>query len=216
MVKRVIALILVLSAMVLIFSGCDLERAITRLFSSEDASLYQKVCIDKGEDNLWRAEYEGHTYIDNTENLFCIIEDKENDVLLGWSGIGYVNHYYSNTDQDPPYIYESRMDKVFLREGYDFKADSYRLEDTDSVVVFSDVVIETDVAYDGMRKYEKMIFLDLYSERFPCLYLRLVLFLENGRWFVSGTRFDGSGTGIYQITDEFVELLKQHGIITGE
>ena len=108
------------------------------------------------------------------------------------------------------------MDKVFLREGYDFKADSYRLEDTDSVVVFSDVVIETDVAYDGMRKYEKMIFLDLYSERFPCLYLRLVLFLENGRWFVSGTRFDGSGTGIYQITDEFVELLKQHGIITGE
>ena len=211
MAKRILTMVFAVLFAMATLSGCNWQALFRAPY---DEALEDQVDMFQREDGMWCLEYKGNIYIDNTEYLMKVHQNEETDVLLGWSGIGYYNHYHSYTDQEPLYIYEGRMGEVYILEGHDFRAGNYRVNDTDIVIRFDEMLAQTDVQYDPSEDHGQEIVLDLNSERFPALYLGVKLFREDGLWYLTGTWFASDRpTGTYRVTDAFLALLIEKGII---
>lgn len=134
----------------------------------------------------------------------------EGDVELGWYySFPFSTRFYSYTSENPVYIYALQSGKgVYLKQGYDYKSDAYRIEDTSRTIVLSEAVTGADVKHDYAMDGLGTIELNLYSESHPMLKLSVQLFSENNVWYAQLSK-----TEAYRISESFLDLLEETGVI---
>lgn len=200
---------IIISAIILLlclsFVSCDL-----------DTELYKNVEYMRTEDDKHCLLYQDLLYYRNDQGFFSVCENTDEingqlNIMLGWSGIqffGYIDKYYSYTVDEPIYIYNSRINEMYLWEDYDYKSDIFVLEGTSSKIVFSNAITETEFDYNVLERYSNKIDIELYSEQCPQLRVPLTLFSHSGKWYVCTLTCNA-----YQVSNDFVDLLVQTGFI---
>lgn len=186
-------------------SSCSLIRRCTEL----DGDLKGSVELSE-EDEDYVAAYQDSVY--RKFNLRFQVSKYDSiaeagDVLLGWNGwrFGYVDEYYSDTTENPLFLYESRLRNFFLREDYDYHEDTFFIDGTDISFRFSDTF--EDVNLYSKRKGTKLL---LRSETNSRISLELNIITDDGRWYAV-TALEGF---IMTMSDEFIAALKDNGIVS--
>jgi hypothetical protein len=214
MAKRFIALCIVFSFICTFLTSCGpLYGVKEALALDEDLHNIIKAGENSYGENYYII-YQDTKYYCDEMYLFSLHGGSgsyvEGDVWLSWNGprFFYKNFYYSDTAENPVFIYEIRCDDIFFREDYDYKSDTFVIEGTDKKFVFSDAITEQEVEYDLFKTYYEQKDFVIYSEKYPRIRTELTLFFESGEWCVIGTGYFG-----FAITDEFAEILTEEGII---
>lgn len=195
------SIVLIACLIILCLCICDDRSELTR-------ELKNKVrFVDVGDTH--HIQYNGvNYYLDETKLLNAPRDTDISDseyVFLGWNGfrLGYVNKYYSETDESPAYIYNIRLDEVYIREDYDYIADTFILEGADERVILSDI-IDGIYDFDPLHSYENKIEIALYSQSYPKLRGDLTVYIKDGVWYACGT---GSTKVVF--CEDFAELLSE-------
>lgn len=193
-----LAALLIMSC--LLMSSCSLIRRCTEL----DGDLKGAVGLSGDKEGEYTATYQGTKYYQ--ENLYLGVGLEPDRVLLGWNGwrFGYVDEYYSDTTENPLFLYESRLRNFFLREDYDYHEDTFFIDGTDISFRFSDAF--EDVNLYAKRKGTKLL---LRSETNSHISLELNIITDDGRWYAV-TALEGF---IMTMSDEFIAALKDNGIV---
>lgn len=213
MLKRVAILLLILVISMTV-SSCSPSSAYGVWEDMCDQYPDQKgkvQVISDGESN-YHIEYEGQSYFIDKLNLFSVRDSipaiHEDDILVGWDslpfGTWYLDKYYSNTADNPIFIYMSRLPDLYLRSDYKYEADTFILEGTDYSFVFSDMLCRSsDFPYNPFTIYSNQTDITLYSKQYPRLKIQLRLFCVDNTWYVGG----GSDAVLFEISDELLNLL---------
>ena len=145
-----------------------------------------------------------------SENKECVPEGDAaaGDVLVGWTPSLYFYKYYSNTEDNPVFIYEANFDKLYIRDDYDYKTDTFIIEGTDHSFVFSDMLTFLDGPRDdyfhlGLGS-PNAIDVFLYSEFCPRLRIYLKLNYVNDMWIAN---VYGNGYYWFELSDELLQML---------
>ena len=158
---------------------------------------------------------EGHHYIEYLNSIYAyytertlIVEKCDDDVFLGWNGMwaGYKNKYYSYTDDNPIFIYETRTNSLYFRSDYDFFADTFVVNQTCEKIVYSEAVSYISTVITEKNNFD-YVDISLCSETYPRLKIELDVFLHNGMWYGL------NGDNLYVLSEKFVELLQCNKII---
>lgn len=209
MVKRIIALLLALTILVLFCSCTSLSAANTISYNDDGTELY----------------YNGRTYInyENYNGKYRIDLEKDTDK---WAEIatmpygifyilGAVTVYYGNNTDNPEIITDSRANGFYVRE--DISIDhSYMLSVRDTATPFSfrisDVTTGNSIAYDTEKKDEFKSLCNFYAtfEDYPGVQLWIEIHERNGAFYIQ----DAWDSDYYEITDGFREDLSRFGIDT--
>ena len=92
--------------------------------------------------------YNNTKYI-HTEQVSWVC-DYEKLSEIGWTWyippLGVFMFYSDNTDS-PDFIFCSRGDSVWLRDGYDYEQEIFEIDNTDIKTVFADVFSDESVEY---------------------------------------------------------------------
>lgn len=203
MSKRSMILTVILSFFVSMhFISCGLSN------TNLDYRTKDKVDFISVENGKHYIEYEGDIYWPNTENLISI-DELENDVFLGWNGTwwGYKNKYYSCKANNPIYIYEKRINCLYISSEYDFSTDGFILEGTNVCITpYKEFIFQNDfIIGDEM---DEVVEVTLYSQKYPELKIYLHIFQNHGIWYASTK----SGK-IYCISEHFIAILSGNQII---
>ncbi len=171
---------------------------------------------ENGNANDKFIKYSEQEYHKVERNLFYFpnstngMEPNDGDVLLGWDrNLLYTSAYYSETTVNPLYIYETNTDNVYLRNNYNYESLLFAIDKTDITVIFKKALIPSDFGYDVLTKYKDETAITLYSIETPKLQIKLTLFYENKHWYAGGN----SPNIIFELSQEFIILLKKHNII---
>ncbi|MBO5305347.1 MAG: site-specific integrase [Clostridia bacterium] len=137
-------------------------------------------------------EYQGTTYYLSTPATEWIhmgggYMDFENYVLIGWGGMryGYVDRFYADTEENPLFIYERRLDWIFFREGYDYQTDLYRVEGTEAFISYKDALTETNLSFQRDKDYDTYTIVKLVCKSHARMELELDVIYANGVWCIS-------------------------------
>lgn len=214
MLKR-IAIFLLISTSLIVASSCS---------SSSACGVWKNMCdqypdqkgkvqvISDNDEGDYHIEYEGVDYYIDKLKLFRVrestVEISKDDVLVGWGslpfGIGYLDKYYSYTDDNPVFIYISRYDELYLRNDYSYEKDTFIIEGSNKEFVFGDMLsLSNDFSYDTFTTYSNETNITLYSKQFPRLQMPLCLFCVENKWYMGGRRDDA----LYEVSDELLNLL---------
>ena len=154
-------------------------------------------------------------YLDPRIYLNGSTEDLE---IISWNGlrfvIFYVHFYYSNTENNPDWIYNFTISHgTYLREGYDYKDKNFLLEGLDITFNYGDLFDEngqTDVVeYDI---YSDQRYINLVFEEHPELYLIMDLYCENGEWY-GMFNIESNTYEKIKLSNELVAILLEKGLI---
>lgn len=168
--------------------------------------------ISDDDQGNYHIEYKGQQYNIDELSLFEVRENineiHEEDILIGWDslpfGMWYLDKYYSDTTDNPVFIYMSRLPEVYLRSDYDYKTDTFVLKGTDHTFVFSDMLtLSNEFSYSSISHYTDEISITLHSNAYPRLQISLRLFYVNDVWFAGGN----SNSALFKISDEFLSVL---------
>ena len=214
MLKRISVFLLML-ALSLTVSSCGQSSAYGVWKNMVDTYPDQQGAVDVVADddgNGYHVEYNGQRYNLDALDLFDVGETTfdvpEGDVLVGWDtlpfGLWYLDEYYSDTAEDPVFIYMPRLREVYLRSDYDLETDTFVPEGNNHSFVFSDVLTLTGaISYDSVSHYEGEIPVTLYSKAHPRLRISLRLFCVDGVWYAGGN----SDSALFKASDELLQVL---------
>ena len=241
MVKRIISLLLIF-ALALSLTSCSLVSELIDArrtywhYMTEYWKQKGKVDIvwtDENEDGYlnYYAEYNEKRYNLDYYNLFEHMYDTslpmdqcaaEGDVLIGWEwelfGMGFLHLYYSNTSDNPMFIYENQTDyiELYIREDYNYETDTFVIEGTDQSFVFSDMLTLVDSAKrDYLRPHlvsPDFISCTLYSESCSRLRIALELVCVDNEWFA---RVHHNAVYWFAVSDELLYELNIDTVIQG-
>ena len=202
MIKKGLLLIWILSALLLLTS-CGLDYR-----GSLDEDLHNQVDLvyDESGQDPSHIVYKGKTYTFFDSTDFLSINTIKANTLVSWNGnryVGYVSEYYSYTLEEPLFIYYKSW--VFLREDYDYKADTFVIKNSSAEIVWKDMFGAEQTRFD----FQSPITVELYSKQ--CSRIKATLELEyvEDHWYVS---VPGSQS-VWILSDEFAEMLSQSGVI---
>ena len=178
-----------------------------------DPELKNKVDFVSSENETRHIEYMNVAFFPHLEDLLCI-DELDDDVFLGWTGAwwGYKNRYFSDRSNSPLFIYETRLNCLYLQADYDFKTDFFIVEGTSSDILFSDAILSKsdldldDNTVDGIDVI-------LYSKTCPRLKLLLRVFSYQNEWYAS-IRHSTGFREIYKVSEDLIQILKNHKIIS--
>lgn len=153
--------------------------------------------------------YQNKTYYANyifDVTQFSGVRDEE-DVLISSS---IFSEYYSYTENDPIYIYcISKGLTLYLSEDYDYQSDRFVIEETNSSFVFSEAISDQKYTdYDFDKAYPLETTFDIHSETYPKIRTTVKILLEDDKWYAV------LDWDMYEVSDEFVDLLIENGIIS--
>ena len=230
MVKRVISLLLIF-ALALSLTSCSFlselidRRREYRRYTTEYPKQKENVDIVWIGEGLYCAEYNGKRYNLDNYNLFesmlktstsSSFEDyaADGDMLISWEwellGMGFLHLYYSNTSDNPMFIYEIQTDyiELYIREDYNYETDTFVVEGTDQSFVFSDMLtLVDDSKSEHLRPYmisSDSIAVTLYSECCPRLRIALELVYVDNEWFAHVNR---NPIYWFAVSDELLQML---------
>ncbi|MBO5789391.1 MAG: hypothetical protein J6R42_05540 [Clostridia bacterium] len=203
MIKKAITLLMLLSVC-LSFVSCGRPY---------DESLhYQIQYVGNENGDPCHLIYQGETYLyAGPLSTFHVDDDKQNDVILSWNGHrywGYVDVYWSDTEQNPVFIYRTRAGgPVYFHEDYDYKKDTFVIGDSGAEMVLEDICDAK--AYT--IKAEQTTQVTISSKQYPRIKLHLCLTYAENQWYLS---FEPNLLSPwFEVSDAFVQLLSQNGII---
>ena len=214
MLKRISVFLLML-ALSLTVSSCGQSSAYGVWKNMVDTYPDQQGAVDVIADddgNGYHVEYNGQRYNLDALDLFDVGETSfdvpEGDVLVGWDtlpfGLWYLDKYYSDTAEDPVFIYMPRLREVYLRSDYDYTTDTFVLNGTEHAFVFSDVLTLTGaISYDSVSHYKGEIPVTLYSKAHPRLRISLRLFCVDGVWYAGGN----SHSALFLVSDVLLDMV---------
>jgi len=188
----------------------------------EHGDLKGKVQLVSRSEDEYYIEYNGQSYEIDKLDLFDVRGISQdltaNDVLIGWDAlpipVWYIDEYYSDTADNPIFIYISRYNQHYIRSDYQYESDVFILEGTEHGIVFSDMLVKTDaIDYDYIfTRYVGEIEVLLYSEKYPRLRIPLRVFCVDNVWYAGGITSDIT----FEATSEFIDLLIESGHISAE
>ena len=214
MYKR-IAILLLISTILIMVSSCSI---------SSTYRLWKDMCnqypdqkgmiqiISDNDDGDYHIEYEGYDYNIDKLKLFSVRENThdihKDDVLVSWNalpfGIGYLDKYYSYTNDNPVFIYISRYDELYLRNDYNYETDMFVIEGSNEEFVFGNMLsLSNDFFYDTFSIYSNQTDITLHSKQYPRLKIQLRLFCVDNTWYVGG----GSDDALFEVSDELLNIL---------
>ena len=239
MAKRIISLLLIF-VLALSLASCSFvselinARRTYRHYMTEYGKQKGKVDIvwtDENEDEYlnYYAEYNEKRYNLDHYGLFEPMYDTslpmdqcaaEGDVLIGWEcasfGFSFLDLYYSNTSDDPVFIYAPRLRDLYIREDYTCETDTFVIEGTDQSFVFSDMLTLVDSAKrDYLRPHlvsPDFISCTLYSESCSRLRIALELVSVDNEWFA---RVHHNSVYWFAVSDELLYELNIDTVIQG-
>lgn len=212
MFKKTIVLMWIFS-LILTLSSCGLDYRY-----SLDENKHNKIDVVMEDADATSLIYQdtGYYFVGST-NFFSVMtyetEDGyyltfEDDTLLSWNGsryIWYIDEYYSYTDDNPLFIYNSRLNWVYFREDYDYESDIFIIEGTNSEIVWSDIFdsAEKDVDFTPQNN------VSICSKQCPRIKTSLELSFVDGQWFMRCS----DSREIWIPSNEFLKILSDNGII---
>ncbi len=137
----------------------------------------------------------------------------EDDVEIAWSynfPFTWKFSYFAPTAEDPKYIFTGvhYSDGVFLREDFDYKNQIFVLEGTDTEISLRSVFER--VSYTLPEDYIGNYAFKLYMKEDPRLFITCQCSWYEGKWYcIRDDEF-------YLISDSFVEILKNKGVIPSD
>lgn len=177
MVKRFMCISLVI-IMAFSFTSC-----IARVGQEgyEYKTLNAVSCISDGV-----FEYNGIEYVEfDNRGVFAPYTDVENaeadGIMLGWDAwtigrgvLGYVSRFYSYSEMNPVFIYETRTRTVYLQKSYDYMSDEFMIDGASVKIDFSNIMNaeKIDVVFKNIGVQSEIV---MYSEKYPDLKIRLCL-----------------------------------------
>jgi len=191
MIKRVISLILLVSA-VLSLSSCG---------SIFGTTIYG----DIEEIDEWEVLYNGKKYSQNT--LFDV-EVGETAVEIGYkrSGLGRHSYYYNpDGSESPAYVvrtYENHTSQAYIREDIDIGSMEFEIGESGQKIKFSEAFY--DLSGGSERSYIGNYRVHLFSTQYPFLELIADLRWSEGAWYMGGR---------YMLTSKFVGILEKNRFI---
>ena len=211
--RRITVLLLIIATLLTLSSCSPASCANWMRKLNEHPDLMDKVDYQYDEESdIYYIEYEGQIYNKDSLRLFTVTETarkaNEEDVLLSWSqlplGIGYLDKYYSYTDNDPVFIYMPRLHETYVRSDYNYETDTFAIEGIDYQFVFSDMLTPSSAfSYNTLYSYPYETDITLYSTTCPRLEVSLCIFYISGTWFAGGN----DDELLFEVSDEFLELL---------
>ena len=166
---------------------------------------------------LWEGKYtyQGNTYYaapmsfirDNATTR----QEKWGYAYIGWSGprFFYIDVFYGDAKDAPVILYETTQRCTYLREDYDYTADEFRIQGTEDVICFGEVLTEASNGPDGfLREKQNMV---LTSSTHESLNIELGIHFYDGRWFASSSDFV-----YFEMSDSLVEILVKNQMIESD
>ena len=191
--KRIIAICLLIYSILFSFTSCTTYENITFIENNnEKCLLYQ-------ENIYFEASIFDATEYYGTPN--------ENDIELGWYySFPFGTRFYSNKSESPLFIYTiGGYDGFFLRQDYNYSTDIFVIENTTKEIVWKNIFAsEQDYFY-----FSNPIEVVMYSKQCPRIKTCLDLVCVDGQWYISLADFQG----VFTISDEFIKALSENGII---
>ena len=187
----------------LTFTSCGLDYS-----NSLPKDLHNQVQLILGEVNN-KPEYivyQNNKYKFVEKSSFIRIDKDKEDILVSWNGyryVGYIDLYYSNTLNNPLFIYYKTW--FFLREDYDFTKDTFLIENTNAKIVLEDAFKSNANTFDFVNPVEVV----LHSKQCPRVKIYLNLVCVKKQWYLSSLY----SQDVWTASDEFIEILSQNGII---
>lgn len=226
MSKRITALLLVIIISIMI-SSCTPESFRTwKSYQDEYPDLYIKVKVVSDDEDSYHLEYNGQRYnwdkfelfeLPVTGNLtFDPIDEciTEGDVLISWGClpfgiISYLDRYYSDTADNPVFIYNPRLYELYIREDYNYETDTFVIEGTEQSFVFSDMLTPSYTECTcSFGNHPDSTIITMYSKAYPRLRIKLRVFCENDTWIAHNPHYDSP---IFEVSDEFIKILSDNG-----
>ena len=221
--KKIRSFLLAFAMLVVVslLTSCGQNSEYLSGLRKEHGDRFGKVEMLSHDETGYHIEYEENRYDEERLNLFDrkAIEryEAKEDVLISWESLSkyvpvwYLDEYYSYTTDNPIYIHMPRLHAVFLRSDYNYESDTFILEGTERGFVFSETFFASDFAYDHVLRalYSHSQDITLYSAQYPQLQMSLSIFCEDGIWYAGG----GHDEAIFEMSDAFVQLLADNGII---
>ena len=198
--KKITATILIALILILSLSACSSEKS-NSFLSKVTLGLWDRIILDEKTHNV--VEYidqDTVRYQDNTYYLAPMIffQDSSTTVqeergyeYIGWSGprFFYINTYYGDSKDSPSILYESRLSATYFREDYDYKTDTFKIEETEDAVCFEEDLTELSGVPSSDGAYTSKVYIVLSSSTHPSLDIRLGVFEENGIWYAYSMDF---------------------------
>ena len=187
-------------------------------FTVED--LQYRASLDEKTKIHWVSgeaiEYQGTTYYIFTPSTQWgdrgdQYMDFENDVLIGWGGMryGYLDLFYADTEENPLFIYERRLDWLFFREGYDYETDLYCVEGTEDFISYSEALTVTNRSFQRDRDYYTYTVVKLVCKSHTRMELELDVINASGVWY----GVHKAPNMVFELSDELMEVLFNNNII---
>ena len=199
MLKKGLLFILVVSVF-LSLTSCGLDYRY-----SLDESLHNQIEVVKEDDNLaHHLIYQGDKYV----SVGDYYQSHKDDVMLSWNGyryIWYIDEYYSYTSEKPLFIYNKSTRCVYFREDYDYTTDTFVIENTESEIVWKDMLHSQQSNFD----FEDPIEIEIYSKQCPRIRTYVHLVCDETNWYLS---VPGYGE-VWIASEEFIKILSQNGLL---
>lgn len=204
----------------LFFTSCSssctefMQQSGLKQYLSANASLHGRVqFISYGEaDGFYTVSYDKAIYRGAPDNIFCYDDGKvptDDLVMIGWlSRFPYRTYYYSYTEEAPVYLIDTFTNVTHLREDFDYMSEVFILDGTNKEITLSNVTGEK-LGYDPLNSKSERITVVLHSKHYPALRARLTVSPYNDHYIVKFAQEE-----IYACSGEFIQVLKENGMIT--
>ena len=181
---------------------CLLLTSCSCAYNDLDKDLKNKVSFINSES----VKYNEQIYNKSKHDIFDVLtEEDDSSILLGWNGLIYTNRYYSYEKDNPLFIYNSRLGEIYFRSDYNYTLDTFTLKNTNSSVIFSDLITEDRIDITVESDVYDIV---LYSDTNDAIKIKINLAFVNGKYYAYGNNLKG-----FAITDEFEQLLIENGFI---
>ena len=216
-VNKVTAIILTIFILTLSLSACSKEE--TNSFLNEiTLGGWDRLLLDEKTHNV--VEYVDNDTIKYQGNMYYLapkffiqddyttIQEERGYEYIGWTGprCFYINTYYGDSKDSPNILYETRLRYTYFREDYDYKTDTFKIENTEDAICFGEDLIETSYKPSdvGVQTY-----ISLSSSTHTSLDINLGIICDNENWYARSMDFV-----YFQLSENFVEILMKNKIIT--
>ncbi len=212
-----IGLPIIIVVLVLLVGALVLNFTVFRDFPSYDRYNVAKEQFTG--DEIASLIYDGVTYtrVKNKDVYYperYDLEKKEMtrpDVVLSWSGnatgLGTKTVYYSDTAENPLFIYSPRFNDLYLREDYNYMADTFVVEGTEIEISLSEIMTADSASHTTEIPCDDRTYIILVSKTNLNICCRLTAFMENGKAY---TCID-FGYEAWALSDSLVERLTKAG-----
>ncbi len=215
MFKRIITLALVLITTIL-------TTSCAYMIPEASPDKYRDVYYGYDEESdIYYLEYQNARYysFDDINDILMSVyfdsqEKKDDFINLGWHynfPFTTYKEYYSYTAENPDYIFTTGPDRsIYFKEYFDYTKECFVVENIE--IEFSEAF--TGETINVENKHIKSQSFRWYSKKYSGLYtVANVFFLENKAYLLIYGMDDDNA---FQLSDDFLELLIDNGIISYE